>query len=610
MSQEVDRIVLTYLNMKGYQQAKSSLQKEANLNTAVLLSNLSKQDLELVSKATLDYVEKRFNLSLDLYKPELLKILFPLFVHCYLELVAQKCSPQGKIFYDTYYADHQLNHKHELQRLIAITDKLHLQENEFAQSFRLNKYSISICQYGFELFISFLQENDLLNLLKLVNQYLNLKVYAGNPRAMEEEDGFSTRKDEQLEKVYWGSLPHDPSMVDLVDRILKQEFMKSGHQLEDVLKVIEDMKQTLKVNVTDDSPARDRIPLPNIKKSDVMKEVQKITDIRSRVPLGPSILPSACCFTFYNTYESLNCVSFSSNSTLIAAGYSDSYIEITSLTNKKLKGLKTSAEIGLIGVDEVVDLDQFKETEGSDSKRLIGHSGPVYATDFSFDNRFLLSCSQDGTIRLWSLDLFSNVVVYKGHNYPVWDVKFSPNGHYFVSGSNDRTARLWSVETVQPLRIFAGHLSDVDCVQFHPNSNYVATGSSDKTARLWDISNGECVRIFSGHSDTIRALTFSPDGKLLATASDDRIVILWDLNTGRKVKTLDGHHGMIYTIDFSKCGNLLTSGGADSQVCIWDVKREEERITPLKIFHTKQTPVYCVQYTNKNVMLVGGAFQQ
>ena len=45
----------------------------------------------------------------------------------------------------------------------------------------------------------------------------------------------------------------------------------------------------------------------------------------------------------------------------------------------------------------MINLDALKEKEGCNVKRLIGHSGPVYGSSFSYDNRFLLSCSQDST---------------------------------------------------------------------------------------------------------------------------------------------------------------------------------------------------------------------
>ena len=66
------------------------------------------------------------------------------------------------------------------------------------------------------------------------------------------------------------------------------------------------------------------------------------------------------------------------------------------------------------------------------------------------------------TVRLWSLQTWTCVMVYKGHIYPVWDVRFSPHGYYFASTGHDRTARLWATDHHQPLRIFAGHFSDVD----------------------------------------------------------------------------------------------------------------------------------------------------
>lgn len=102
------------------------------------------------------------------------------------------------------------------------------------------------------------------------------------------------------------------------------------------------------------------------------------------------------------------------------------------------------------------------ERSGETSRSLYGHNGTVYAVSFSPDRTMLLSCSDDATIRLWSLQIWCCLVVYKGHMFPVWDVKFSPVGYYFATASHDRTARLWATDQNQPLRVFASHFSDVD----------------------------------------------------------------------------------------------------------------------------------------------------
>lgn len=102
------------------------------------------------------------------------------------------------------------------------------------------------------------------------------------------------------------------------------------------------------------------------------------------------------------------------------------------------------------------------ERSGETSRSLFGHNGTVYSVSFSPDRSLLLSCSEDASIRLWSLQIWTCLVVYKGHMFPVWDIKFSPLGYYFASASHDRTARLWATDHYQPLRVFAGHFSDVD----------------------------------------------------------------------------------------------------------------------------------------------------
>ena len=124
-----------------------------------------------------------------------------------------------------------------------------------------------------------------------------------------------------------------------------------------------------------------------------------------------------------------------------------------------------------------MSLRRIKEKVGTTTRKLIGHSGPVYSVAFdplsgsSAPPRYLLSSSADSTARLWSMDTLTNVVAYRAHNGPVWDAQWSPMGIYFATASRDRTARLWSTDRISALRVYAGHLSDVDV------SHYLFSGS-------------------------------------------------------------------------------------------------------------------------------------
>mmetsp|Transcript_42213 Transcript_42213/g.91761 ORF Transcript_42213/g.91761 Transcript_42213/m.91761 type:complete len:321 (-) Transcript_42213:99-1061(-) len=305
------------------------------------------------------------------------------------------------------------------------------------------------------------------------------------------------------------------------------------------------------------------------------------------------------CLCPYLTSPSLNCVELSPDGSHVIGGFDDSTIKFWHLA-ETAEPRRTSIK-GLLP-----------------SEVKVGHSGPVYNTALSPDSRYVLSCSEDATVRLWSLQTHTNLVTYKGHNYAVWDVAFSPFGVYFATAAHDRTARLWSTDHIYFLRIFAGHLSDVDCVGFHPNGTYVATGSSDNTLRLWDIQTGECVRIFTGQTSAVSCLAMAPDGKHMASGGEKGEVMLWELATSRLVAKLGQHSGPVHSLTFSNGdGATLASGGGDCTINLWDVRRgvaadAETAGVPEDLatgtFHTKHTPVFGTVFTRTNLMVAAGPY--
>ncbi|KAG8704553.1 Transcription initiation factor TFIID subunit 5 [Ceratobasidium sp. 394] len=394
---------------------------------------------------------------------------------------------------------------------------------------------------------------------------------------------------------------------------------------------------------------------PTFKQADVKREVEKVRDARKRIRLDPNVLgpdageaagsverftaaqrsgalPSVCAFTVHDAMDGMTCAGFSQDSTLMAVGFSESYIRLWNLKGEKLRGMRSDFQAA--AVKDASSLKRLREKHGATTRKLIAHSGPVYTTTFdpsSHTPRHLLSCSADTTTRLWSLDTLTNVAVYRGHQAPVWDVQWAGagGGGWFATGSRDRTARLWSSERVAPVRVYAGHLSDVDCVRFHPNALYLATGSSDWTCRLWDVQKGSCVRVFIGHQGAITSMAMSPDGRYLASAAEDLSINLWDMSSGRRIKKMTGHTAAIHSLSFSAESSVLVSGGGDWTVRCWDVKHpggmgagadigvggkdeskeEVVKSTDLLVtYMTKRTPAMHVQFTPRNLCLMAGPY--
>lgn len=371
-------------------------------------------------------------------------------------------------------------HGDELIRLKSINDIIQMKDNSLASTYRNNKYNLTMSAYSFQLLINFLQENNFFVLLKILNQYISIRVLVSRPTSssvgssksiIEKEArpqgiiGLSSTLQNQIniEPINWGVHSLEPMEESEILRRLRNDLalngsMKTQDQLNNAVNQI---RKNL-VGSVEHAPKHSTLPRPQAGAAELALAVERIKGISSRATLSSSNLPSICCYTVHNSYDCICTTDFSFDFTLMAVGNRESYIDIWSLTKQCLRALRPSTELSAMSTSDLESIDNVLENSGTWSKRLVGHSGPVYACKFSPDNQFLFSASQDGTVRMWSLCTFSSIVVYKGHYGPVWDLDIGPSGHYFVTGSADRTARLWSTQGLQPLRLFVGHLSDVD----------------------------------------------------------------------------------------------------------------------------------------------------
>ncbi|XP_055870350.1 transcription initiation factor TFIID subunit 5-like isoform X2 [Biomphalaria glabrata] len=596
--------VLQFLQKHNLKETEQLLKQEAKVNDDDLRDENDKkaevsQALAAVYKSDDDpslYEDLYKDLKtfidscLDVHKVELSTILYPIFVHMYLELVYNNHEWNAAEFYAKFWQDQDEYYHEDLSRLACVRKKEHMNGNQLLESFKTSKFVIRMSRDSYTHLKRHFQEKRLSPLLNIIQDHLFIDVFDGVPRTQQQIQATyggilgEAEKDVNKAKVFYGLLK-EPDVNITLD---EEEEAQEGDEKPKKKKSKKDPSLMKKSKNDPNAPPVTRIPLP----------------------------------------ELVTSVDVSDDTSLLAAGFSDGNVRVWSLTPNRLREMKDPEDLDNIDkeADDVMERI-FDDKTASDNKLLIGHKGAVFAVSFSPDRAYLLSSSDDGTIRLWSLLIWTNLVCYKGHNFPVWDVKFSSHGYYFASAGHDRTARVWATDHYQPVRIFAGHLSDVDCCQFHPNSNYVATGSSDKTVRLWDMLNGSCVRVMTGHKNTVHCLQFSPDGRYLAGGGADRLVLVWDLASGAVVAVLKGHTNIVCCLCFSRDGTMLASGGLDDSIRLWDMQKifsEQDTETDTSIpsnvtindspslllatFFTKTTTVMALHFTRRNLLIGCGPF--
>ncbi|GAB0134786.1 hypothetical protein EsDP_00003143 [Epichloe bromicola] len=620
-NQNLNQIVTDYLLKRGFNRTEEIFRQEskhlgADGKPIQQLASIGPKKYQKAFRLLKEWVEN----NLELYKFELSKLLWPVFVYSFLELASQGYTEDSKLFLKELSHYFQRVHADDLKTFSTITLPQHVAENPTVKLYKESKYRIPLNQHATGDLFNFLERESEQGgsvIRQLLVTYCQIDSTARGPiTPFSFEAVFRRSKNADIEEIdakegipgvniglsnkdildpaqplKLGPLPMDPDLRDDVRAEIEDEE-KTNPSAGGASSMLEDFEQKIKREEGADVPSRADLPLPPSRPRDIMLEMSKVRENRDRFKIdgrtgGIGTSVSACMFTFHNTFGSVSCMDFSDDGQLVAVGTCESYVRVWSLDGQ---GLPT--------------MNAHEKDAKFNSRKLIGHAGPVYDVSFSDsasgppkklfgdDGRqnpaidghpkLLLSCSADGHIRLWSLESWACLCLYKSHDGPIYRSLWSPHGHYFISGGYDKALRVWMQDHASPQRLMVGHDTAISAIAWHPNGMYVfsASDETDKSIRMWSVVTGACVRVFSGHADYITALECSPNGKILASADLAGNIFFWDLSKGTRIKRSRGHgRGGIWSLSFSMESTVLASGGQDGTVRLWDV---EEPLDPQK----------------------------
>uniref|UniRef100_A0A6Q2WVK9 Striatin-3 n=1 Tax=Esox lucius TaxID=8010 RepID=A0A6Q2WVK9_ESOLU len=209
----------------------------------------------------------------------------------------------------------------------------------------------------------------------------------------------------------------------------------------------------------------------------------------------------------------------------------------------------------------------------------LGHTDAVWGLAYSGIKNRLLSCSADGTVKLWNPQeknpCISTYNAEKDHGIPT-AVDFNGcDPAHMVASFNTGTAVIYDLETSQPAVVFATQgestlpaANHINKVVSHPTLPVTITAHEDRNIKFFDNKSGKVIHAMVAHLDAVTSLAVDPNGIYLMSGSHDCSIRLWNLDSKTCVQEITAHRKKsdesIYDVAFHPSKAYIASAGADA----------------------------------------------
>ena len=199
------------------------------------------------------------------------------------------------------------------------------------------------------------------------------------------------------------------------------------------------------------------------------------------------------------------------------------------------------------------------------------HDLELKGTAFSADGRTFISCSLDGTVKIWDAETYQLIVDLKGRGSAMRTVAYSSDSRWIASAGVDGVVMVWDATTYRLEHTLRGHDGPVHVVSFAANGRHLISGSEDTTVSVWDVEEGTCVNVLQEHPAPVCAICFNREAEIMATCSYDGTIKFWKGLAGPSIRTLVDDAGATDAMTFSADGQKLATGDRDRVIKLWNL---------------------------------------
>lgn len=198
-----------------------------------------------------------------------------------------------------------------------------------------------------------------------------------------------------------------------------------------------------------------------------------------------------------------------------------------------------------------------------------------YLMAFSPNSKYIATAgSYDRIVKVWDLASGRTISSFTAHQLEINSVQYSPNGRYIVTSSEDSTIKVWNAFDFSLLYTIKRPKPELDVI-FSPDSKFLVAGGRDSLIKFIGIHSGNVLKTLKKHRGAVTSLCFMPsDSDYLFSGGADSVVYKWNLTTndwdhwyGAKASIMD--------VAVSNNGKYLSFVASDTLIRVWKLENNK-----------------------------------
>ena len=358
-----------------------------------------------------------------------------------------------------------------------------------------------------------------------------------------------------------------------------------------VIKKMSSMKNIININLFQNDDLFEKIDSLNTYIDTNSKKIKETSPLKIELMFKEGLVQTGNCNTFNTGHKQFmtgailvnhlnNLVTTSTDNSMIIYEKKlgkDNKITFNILKkeiDKKIIGtalLNFSPDLFVVGYDEGL-IKIWRNEDFEVDKIFTGHTNQIRKIIKQDDNT-IISCSDDTTIRAWSLNSYEADCSYTltGHEDKINDILLLDlyDNNTLLSVSDDKSIREWNLEMKECQNAIKTGEDIQTCLGRLSNGKFMV-GGEDGSVTVFNIEGLVPILSIKAHSEPVEFLYESPFTGDIITGSQDNLVKIFKVDSGACVKILEGHKNTILNVIQLNENNILTAS-VDKTIKIWTI---------------------------------------